>query len=582
MNDLADFLARPDDFYCLQPIMLCPTCVPDEYLLIDGQQRLISLYLLLRLLDDKRTQGLYSITFERDSLRLDVETDLSEVLSDKQAEQSPDRFFMRHAYDTMRRFLDQQPELRSRIAGLLTAETGPYVRIIRYEVYGNENAQIAAFNRINAGRISLSEADLIKGLMVAQDNNCDSEHAMYRAFDWDRMERTLRRPDLWPMLALDSNAYTQHIELITDLTARQIVEADKETYNDLDEKRALFSFLVIDQYIRRAENRQKAVAEVWSRMEQTFNILLSMCDDLDTYHLVGLYSILTQGENRLNVIFRLYELFADNEKSIACRELRSMIGAMIKVDDLAKLNYNDNYDKIVRLLTAFNVRLSMTSTSGARFPFGAFRKFYSGRSKTSLEHIHPQNPEDIASRPLAEVNDWFAQFREINKSNMPSAEELKKYYKSDDRETIWNEFEAARKYADEQLSRINDLADKDKQKKELETAMSMKKMSDCVNELDKMFSAIAGIDEASKHLLSNLALLDRDTNSALSNGVIWQKRDRLSKREAAGQTYVPEGTRAAFNKRFSTPVHDFTFWHPEDRQAYFTEIEKAYTYFTQK
>ncbi len=45
------------------------------------------------------------------------------------------------------------------------------------------------------------------------------------------------------------------------------------------------------------------------------------------------------------------------------------------------------------------------------------------------------------------------------------------------------------------------------------------------------------------------------------------------------KTYVPVGIWAVFNKLYSDEVLDMKFWSPNDRNAYFKEIETAYHYF---
>lgn len=76
-----------------------------------------------------------------------------------------------------------------------------------------------------------------------------------------------------------------------------------------------------------------------------------------------------------------------------------------------------------------------------------------------------------------------------------------------------------------------------------------------------------------------MALVDKDTNAALSNGFMYEKRNVLCQREKDNKTYIPIGTWAAFNKSYSPDVIDMKFWSPEDREAYYAAIEKAYNYF---
>lgn len=90
------------------------------------------------------------------------------------------------------------------------------------------------------------------------------------------------------------------------------------------------------------------------------------------------------------------------------------------------------------------------------------------------------------------------------------------------------------------------------------------------------------VDSGHMHTLYNMALVDKDTNAELSNNLIDEKRRILQKREENGDTYVPIATNYVFNKHFSSQISNMKFWSKDDRDAYFSTIEKAYLYFIKK
>ena len=92
----------------------------------------------------------------------------------------------------------------------------------------------------------------------------------------------------------------------------------------------------------------------------------------------------------------------------------------------------------------------------------------------------------------------------------------------------------------------------------------------------------AQMDSGHMHTLYNMALVDKDTNAALSNNLIDVKRRILQSREEEGKTYVPIATNYVFNKHFSNQISDMKFWNKDDREAYFAKIEEAYHYFINK
>lgn len=79
-----------------------------------------------------------------------------------------------------------------------------------------------------------------------------------------------------------------------------------------------------------------------------------------------------------------------------------------------------------------------------------------------------------------------------------------------------------------------------------------------------------------------MALVDTKTNAALSNNLIDVKRRILQEREEKGETYVPVATNYVFNKHFSSQISNMKFWSKDDRESYFSMIEKAYLYFINK
>ena len=120
------------------------------------------------------------------------------------------------------------------------------------------------------------------------------------------------------------------------------------------------------------------------------------------------------------------------------------------------------------------------------------------------------------------------------------------------------------------------LKDKDKFK---ERIMECQKN---VEEIDQFFDQNAQMDSGHMHTLYNMALVDKDTNTALSNNLIDVKRRILQSREEEGKTYVPIATNYVFNKHFSNQISDMKFWNKDDREAYFAKIEEAYHYFINK
>jgi uncharacterized protein with ParB-like and HNH nuclease domain len=141
---------KKGEFYCLQPVVIKKN--KDKWEVIDGQQRLITIYIILYYLNKKR----YSIEFETRKEsgkfldRIDVE-DNSDI----------DYFFMGQAYKTIRAWFEnkENEEDENTIQDELNIAIGKSTKIIWYEI-NDESNPIDIFTRLNIGKIPLTRACL--------------------------------------------------------------------------------------------------------------------------------------------------------------------------------------------------------------------------------------------------------------------------------------------------------------------------------------------------------------------------------------------------------------------------------------
>ena len=94
------------------------------------------------------------------------------------------------------------------------------------------------------------------------------------------------------------------------------------------------------------------------------------------------------------------------------------------------------------------------------------------------------------------------------------------------------------------------------------------------------------------HSIRNLALVDKETNSAMQNYLLDRKRSILMGRHDSCDisnpknlkgTYAPPATRKVFCKEYSRcSPGDMRLWRPEDRNNYFRVINDVYDYYTSK
>ena len=139
LEDIRDFARRenpqPEDFYCLQPLVLRPTD-DGAYEVVDGQQRLTTLLLILRhfnaRLAERYRQKLYTLEYEtRPSL-----LEFLENPTEERASANIDFFHIDQAMKTIEEWFEQrESEVETIKAAFLNR-----AKLIWYELASSENA----------------------------------------------------------------------------------------------------------------------------------------------------------------------------------------------------------------------------------------------------------------------------------------------------------------------------------------------------------------------------------------------------------------------------------------------------------
>ncbi len=140
--------------YCLQPIVVRKH--GEAYELVDGQQRLTTLYLIYRYMKDVNpffTDPAFSITYKT---REKSEAFLKNIDVSRK-EENIDFWFMANAYECIREWFEIDLQIRVMHIFEYFKED---VKIIWYEVGDSEDA-ISLFTRLNIGTIALTSAELV-------------------------------------------------------------------------------------------------------------------------------------------------------------------------------------------------------------------------------------------------------------------------------------------------------------------------------------------------------------------------------------------------------------------------------------
>ena len=586
-------------FYCLQPLAV--TKIGDGlYDVIDGQQRLTTIYLVLSYLSTrcdspynrgkKLADELYNLSYQTRPVGF---FDNKEFTSLENSTSNIDFYFMSKAYDTISDWFKNHNNAEQTLLNLLLPANFQNendkrkarlhdVRFIWYDTPATSS--ISTFNNLNYGKIGLTAAELVKALLFQCDmfevdgRDVAEKDAFDRSTKWSLMEEDLRNEFFWGMLTASSVDKDLHIELILDFVAedidKQLGYTIKEGWNrdDGDWVFNVFSKAISDndfQIFGQPEPLKKVVDRIeylWEEIQGVYSVFRNWYTNRDLYHKIGLLVLLKttyDGKKQNEVIRSLYDQYRGGTKPKFNQWLIAEIGEAVRIrakseEDITteegrvekrpkrldEIIYGEDSDDIRRVLLLFNVQVTISHPKDEMlFPFQEAYKL------NSLEHIHPQHLDE------GDINyDTFKQWFETRKAILESRESLK--------EVI---FDAIKRLTGNLISK--------------ETFESQKQQ--CYQDLDIVdseFDELAEMKPEVMHTLFNMALVDQPTNSKLGNRLMDEKKKALKERQEDSEngSYIPLGTWYAFNKYYSDRIDDMKFWSEPDRIAYYSAIESVY------
>jgi uncharacterized protein with ParB-like and HNH nuclease domain len=568
-------------FYCLQPIVVKKRKCKNEdhqsisvWELIDGQQRLTTILIILTYLEDIRQfhdnkTEIYSIDFEtrRNCNSFFKDKEFVDHINDSNV----DFYHISRGYKYVKDWFNDKLTFRLNILKTIL-EKESNVSIIWYEAEDDSNSSyiesssIDLFTRLNEGKIPLTDSELIKALLLQSDRYPISElrYAKQRLFEiaseWDEIEASLQDEKFWLFLNDDTYNPSSKIEFVFKLLADEW-NKDKRLiqYEDKDGKPKHYEYLVFDKYlIEKRLNFEKdtnpnkeildPVNEVWKEIKETYSKFSEWYEDHNLYHYIG-YLLAIDEKNKVKLIKELLQNEA--KKNVFIDILKKKIANAVNIKKkkkenstelkkLADLSYGEDNDEIIKVLLLLNIEtLIKYSKENARFSFHLYKK----EKITSIEHIHPQNPENIDTNEDRSVI-WLKLHRNSLQLFIIKEEMKEKY--------------------DSIILSIDKLLIK----------FNIDEFKITYSDILELYSKMSEIKENEVHTLYNLALVDKDTNSTLNNSFFDIKREILKENKLG--KYIPICTQRAFSKYYSSSPQEMIFWSNEDRNSYFRAIKKMY------
>lgn len=556
LSDIDEFQIAEDSIYCLQPIVV--KTLPQGYELIDGQQRITTLYIILSVIANESYFDISyqtreaSESFIRNIIEVPalesnilVESDIQKFevaiglfwntyVATEVTRDNIDNFHFFSAYQTVMNWKRNKPIERLQS---LVNKIKKYTAVIWYEVDQEESSE-NVFSKLNSGKIALTGAELIKALFILQiqeEMNIEVRDSKQNALasEWDYIENTLQDDTFWYFIkGAQKMLYTTRIDFLFDLLSNKPKGLDDPLFS-YREYATLFS---AKQPLR------------WEKTQQLFHTLQEWYQNRKTFHLIGF--IINAGILNISAVLQVYYKatgkgnFTQHLIQIIRQEFarkKSIGNIEYRTYSLHNLNYLDNYDATKNVLLLFNIETVQKADANFRFPFDR----YHNNEGWSLEHIHPQNPKDINS--VHEALDWISD--QTNRMKQPG------------------------EFSDVEKTEFDEFAEGLKKEKELSK-----------DHLERIKGySLKFTERFNLHGISNLALLDSQTNSAIGNGKFLKKRAKVLEIDRSGKldlgkektgAFIPLCTKNVFLKYYTkeTESIQMTFWSKTDADDYFEAI----------
>jgi hypothetical protein len=513
LDDIDEFLntSFKDDFYCLQPLVVKET-IPDTMKLIkelpkevndkdvlckvkgaiknnvrweviDGQQRLTTIFLLLGALDVVKEP--FSIEYET------REPDFISNINNDNADGNIDHHMIKMADGVIKNwFKNKAGEVYKKKFKEILLEK---VQFIWYE---SDEDPVKVFTRLNIGKISLTNAELIKALFLNRSNfageDCEKQRLkQYEiASQWDNIEYSLQNEEFW--LFLNNIGYNNPTRIdfifnlmcdMGDLDKFIDWKNDKQTDIGADKYR---TFRYFNAYFHPEsskpdvqDNNSVLIEQCWADVITIFQIFEEWFNDVELYHYVGF--LIDNGSN-INDILKEWRIANDKQAFVAF--LKNKIKDTIKYCK----NLSSQYEiegkpktdcKPLLLLHNIQTVIVQNRNSHEDYELGLFYKF-----PFHLYKIEKWDVEHIDSNAENDLNEKKAQneflLNVYNGVSLDEQKEIKKFIENPDAK-----FDSFK---------------------------------------DKYKTHSNSLDESEKNQIWNFTLLDSSTNRSYGNSIFSAKR----------------------------------------------------------
>lgn len=570
LDDIWEFSKKKKqeyEFYCLQPLVVkrknedvlnsikaatsieeVETLLKGSWEVIDGQQRLTTLFIILSVLGET---SVYSLEYETRS----SSKEFLEKIDENDKYDNIDYYHIYQSKQTVTSWFGNDKEKKAKFKNILLNS----VKFIWYESVDED--PIKVFTRLNIGKISLTNAELIKALFLNRSNfgEKDLEHLKLRqqeiASEWDNIEYTLQNDEFWLFLHEKGYDRPTRIDFIFDLICeRNSLDLKDELYKSIgnDDYR---TFRYFYEYFRSDSSN---IEYCWKEVKKYFQTFKEWFYDLELYHYIG-YLV----EYKYLISELVSEWHSSKDKDSFVIYLKTEIKK--KIDRCPKLDFQYKEDgsdkgKCKPILLFHNVQTvvnqNKNNMNNEDYKLGVFYKFPFHLYKLEnwdVEHINSNttnNEEDADTQKEWLINVYL------------SAD-------NDTQQKIWSYFESA-----------------EEDKKKL-----------LFDEIKQTLPSSEEWSSDEKNRICNYTLLDSYTNRSYGNAIFSGKRRviigkdkglsiaipkigkdgklQLGEEKKAKSSFVPPCTKQVFMKYYSATMSDANYWTKVDAEGYLNDIKNC-------